>query len=279
MMKIALFPKLDKEISKQIAKQVVEYLTKHNVMVVMDDEHAPLFQLPSLSNIDHHELQFIISMGGDGTILRLFHRYQKFDVPIIGINLGHLGFMADIPISDIYPSLDDLLAGAYEIEERMMLKASYNGHGTFALNDVVVHRSSIPNLVELAIKVDGVLINTFEADGLIIATPTGSTAYSLAAGGPILTPQLEALVLTPICPHTVSNRPIVLTPNHEIQIQYLSNSSPVEVVIDGMIKHSLSSQEKLTIKKHEKKLHIVRLKRHDYFSTLRTKLGWVGKLR
>ncbi len=279
MMKIALFPKVDKETSRRIAQGVVDFLMQRNVMVVMDDENATSFNLPPISSVNFNELQFIISMGGDGTILRLLHHYQQFDIPIIGINMGHLGFMADIPVSDIYPSLSDLLEGSYEIEHRMMLAASLNESENFALNDVVIHRSSNPNLVELAIKVDGKHINTFEADGIIFATPNGSTAYSLAAGGPILTPQLEAVVLTPICPHTISNRPIVLMPHHEIQIQYLSTCHDLDVVYDGISQGQMKAGGSLEIKKHKKMLRIVRLARHDYFATLRTKLGWVGKLR
>ncbi len=279
MMKIALFPKVDKETSKRIAKGVIDFLTERNVMVVTDDETAEVFNLPPLSSIDFKELQFIISMGGDGTILRLLHTYEKFDIPIIGINVGHLGFMADIPVPDIYPSLTDLLEGSYEIENRMMLSAVLKDQTNFALNDVVIHRSGNPNLVELAIKVDGKHINTFEADGIIVATPNGSTAYSLAAGGPILTPQLEAVALTPICPHTISNRPIVLMPHHEIQIQYLTTGRALDVVYDGILQGQMEAGETLQIKKHKKMLRIVRLGRHDYFATLRTKLGWVGKLR
>lgn len=279
MIKIALFPKIDKETSRKVSEGVVEFLTKRGVLVVMDDEHAPQFNLVPLSNVNFNELQFLISMGGDGTILRLLHRYQEFDIPIIGINMGHLGFMADIPTSDIYPSLSDLLEGNYEIESRMMVSAYFGDHEGFALNDVVVHRSNNSNLIELAIKVDGKHINTFESDGIIIATPNGSTAYSLAAGGPILTPQLDAVVLTPICPHTISNRPIVLMPHHEIQIQYLSAFQPLDVVYDGLVQGQMKVGDTLKVKKHKKKLRIVRLARHDYFATLRSKLGWVGKLR
>lgn len=279
MMKIALFPKLDTQNSKKLAEDVVNFLSERDVMVIMDDESAKVFDLPPISNVDFNEIQFFISMGGDGTILRLLQKYQKFDIPIIGINVGHLGFMADIPSSDIYPSLNDLLEGAYEIENRIVLNADLQGNKGCAVNDVVIHRASNPNLVELAIKVDGGHINTFEADGIIIATPNGSTAYSLAAGGPILVPRLDALVLTPICPHTISNRPIVLSPNYEIEIQYLSPYDPIEVVLDGINHEQMKTGDVLKVKKHDKNFRIVSLSRHDYFSTLRTKLGWVGKLR
>lgn len=279
MMKVALLPKVHTENVKKLTQQVIDFLTDKGVMVILDDEHADLFHLPALSNCDLSEIQFLISMGGDGTILRLLHRYKNFNIPIIGINTGHLGFMADIPASDIYPSLTDLLDGAYEIENRLVLEASWDEKQSFAINDVVIHRSQNPNLVELAIKVDQKHVNTFEADGIILATPNGSTAYSLAAGGPILMPKLEAMVLTPICPHTISNRPIVLSGEHEVEIQYLSPCDPVEVVIDGIQMTKLRTGSSLKIKTYEKPFKMVSLGRHDYFSTLRTKLGWVGKLR
>ncbi len=279
MMQIALFPKIDNKFSKQYTHQVIEILAKYGVMVVVEDQYSELFKAPPLSSVDFKKLQFLISMGGDGTILRLIHRYKQFDIPIIGINLGHLGFMADIPLNEIEISLVDLIEGAYRVENRMMLQAKMNDLEGFALNDIVVHRSNRSNLVEFAIKVNGGLINTFEADGMIIATPNGSTAYSLAAGGPILTPELEAVVLTPVCAHTISNRPIVLSPRHEIEIQYLRGKYPLEAVFDGISQGKMGQMMSLRIKKHEKKLRIVRLSRHDYFATLRTKLGWVGKLR
>lgn len=279
MMKIALLPNVKTENSKKLSDEVIEFLTQKGVMVFVDDEHAELFQLPALSQANLSEIQFMISMGGDGTILRLLHRYKTFDIPIIGINVGHLGFMADIPSSDIYPSLTDLLEGAYEIEERLVLKADFGEKEGYAINDLVIHRSNNPNLVEIAIKVDGCHVNTFEADGMILATPNGSTAYSLAAGGPILMPTLKAVVLTPICPHTISNRPIVLSANHEIEIQYLSPFEPAELVLDGIHFSSLKTAQTVKISPHSKAFRMVSLTRHDYFNTLRTKLGWVGKLR
>ena len=149
----------------------------------------------------------------------------------------------------------------------------------FAVNDIVIHRASNPSLVELAIHVDGVYLNTFEADGVIIATPNGSTAYSLAAGGPIISPDLEALALTPISPHTISNRPIVLTANQEIQIQYLSDYDPDRSPRRWVSHHTLQTGEVFRITRSPKNFKLVSLLRRDYYSTLRTKLGWSGKLR
>jgi NAD+ kinase len=214
-------------------------------------------------------------MGGDGTILRLCHRYGHLNATIVGINLGYLGFMADIPVSDIYPSLADLLNGAYTVDHRLILEAG----SMSAVNDIVIHRGKNYSLIELAIYVDSVYVNTFVADGIIIATPNGSTAYSLAAGGPILSPNLNAVVITPICPHTISNRPIVLTADQTIEIEYISPYDPIEVRADGLESISLKSKEKITVKRSSRTFNRAKLHRHEYFSTLRSKLSWSGKLK
>lgn len=277
---IALFPNTSKAASKTLAVSVSDFLTRLGVTVIAEEEEAGQLGLTSLHTVDPQQIDLIISMGGDGTILRLAHKYPELDAPILGINLGHLGFMADVPLSDLYPSLQDLVNGDYKVHERVMIAGqSQRDNPCFAVNDIVVHRGKNPSLVEIAIHIDGVYLNTFEADGIIIATPNGSTAYSLAAGGPIISPDLDALVLTPISPHTISNRPVVLTANQEIQIQYLSDYAPVEVRADGLVHHELQTGDTFCITRYHKTFKLVSLARRDYFSTLRTKLGWTGKLR
>ena len=277
---VALFANTSKKYSRSLALGIHEFLTNQNITVVVEDEEAVSLGLKKLSDVPRDQIDFIISLGGDGTILRLIHENPDLTAPVLGINTGHLGFMADVPISDLYPSLQDLISGAYKIEKRLMIQGETLQKETcFALNEIVVHRGRNPTLVEIAIHVDGAYVNTFEADGIIISTPNGSTAYSLAAGGPILSPDLEALVLTPISPHTISNRPIVLTANQEIQIQYLSDYEPVEIRADGLESFSLKMGEVFKISRSPKYFRLVSLFRRDYFSTLRTKLGWSGKLR
>ena len=277
---IALFVNSSKEQAKSLAIAVAKFLMDRNITVVTEDPEALSLELKPLSDVPYNKIDFIISMGGDGTILQLIHKYPTIEAPILGINLGHLGFMADVPISDLYPSLQDLINGAYKIDSRLIIEGTtVQKEKCFAVNDIVIHRAKNPSLIEIAIHVDGVYLNTFEADGIIIATPNGSTAYSLAAGGPILSPNIEALVLTPISPHTISNRPIVLTAHQEIQIQYLSEYEPVEVRADGFESFSLKTGEVFKISRLERKFKLVSLFRQDYFSTLRTKLGWSGKLR
>ena len=262
--------------SKQLAHGICEFLTQHHVQVVSEDQEAKEIGAKPLSKTQPADIKFIISLGGDGTILTVVHQYPTIDAPILGINTGHLGFMADVQIADVYPSLQDLIAGAYSIEERLILEGSNN---SFAVNDFVIHRTPNPSLIQIGIHVNGLYLNTFEADGLIIATPNGSTAYSLAAGGPIVSPTLEAVVITPICPHTISNRPLVLTSDKEIQIQYLSDAPPIEVRADGLPPFSLATGQSFHIRRSPRKFKLVNLVRQNYFSTLRTKLGWSGKLR
>ena len=277
---IALFPNPTHKDSKKLCEQMIPFFQKNGIIVVAEDNAALEFNLPKISSTNPQEIQFLISMGGDGTILSLAHQYRHLDAAILGINLGHLGFMADVPISDLLPSLEDFLAGAYTIENRIIIEGiSPKGVSSYAINDYVLHRAQNPSLIKLSIYLDNLYLNTFEADGIIIATPNGSTAYSLAAGGPILSPGLDGIVITPICPHTISNRPIVLTSSHEIKVHYLSDYQPIEVISDGIDKFHLSSHESFTFKKSTKTFRLVNLNRRDYFTTLRSKLGWSGKLR
>jgi NAD+ kinase len=277
---IALFPNMQKRQSTSITLGIREFLIHRKVIVVAEDQDAPLIGAQPLSSVDPKSIDLVISLGGDGTILRLVQRHPDLDAPIVGINLGSLGFMADIPLADIYPTLEDLLKNNYKVQERVLMKgATSQGETCIAVNEIVIHRARNPCIVELAIHVDGIYLNTFAADGIIIATPSGSTAYSLAAGGPILTPELEAFVITPISPHTISNRPIVLMPKYDLQVQYLSEYEPLEVTYDGFGHFMISTGEVFHISKSNKTCKLISLPNHDYFSTLRKKLGWTGKLK
>lgn len=279
-MTFALFPNTSKRQSKNIAIGIREYLNSRNARVAADDDEASLIGALPLSEIEPGTVDMIISLGGDGTILRLVQKHLDIDAPIVGINLGSLGFMADVPVSEIYPALEDLLNNNYKVQNRIMMEGfSIGKESTFAVNEFVIHRAQNPSLIDLAVHVDGNYLNTFSADGIIISTPSGSTAYSLAAGGPILSPELEAFVITPISPHTISNRPIVLMPENDIQIQYISEYSPAEISYDGFGQLSMHTGEVFHIKKAEKICRLVTLTHHEYFSTLRKKLGWSGKLR
>ncbi len=277
---IALFPNELKRDSLKIASEICQFLKNKGVEVVAENHLA--FQIHALPLIesDFSRIDFCISLGGDGTILRLIHRHPKLQVPLLGINLGSLGFLADIPIHDIFPSLEALYEGHYTIQKRMMMEGKTSKNQTcFAVNEIVVHRAQNPCLVDLAIYVDNRYVNTFSADGIIVSTPSGSTAYSLAAGGPILSPELNAFIITPICPHTISNRPIVLMPRNEIRVEYLSPYLPLEISYDGISSFNLATEDTLTLTASTRQFQLIHLAHHDYFSTLREKLGWQGQLK
>lgn len=277
---VAIFPNQTHPEGPRLAKETIEFFKKHDIQVVTDDKSASPFDCVSIKSVDNESIDFLISMGGDGTILQLAHEYSHLDAAILGINLGHLGFMADIPLAKLHESLDDFIEGRYTIEERITLQGiSSHNETSFALNDFVIHRANNPNLIELSIKVNDKHLNTFVADGIILSTPNGSTAYSLAAGGPIVEPTLDGFILTPISPHTISNRPIVLNANSQIELQYVSPYDSIEVISDGHHKFTLQSKESFFFKKGAKSFKAVNLHRQDYFSTLREKLGWSGKLR
>jgi len=279
-MNIALFHNMQKPKTKTIAIGIKEFLIARGVKVFAENYQELGENVSPLSEVEHKDIDFLISLGGDGTILRLFHEYPDFEAPVLGINLGGLGFMADITVEELYPSLTSLLKGEYSIQSCMMIEGKTDdGRSGFAINEIVVHRDQNACLIDLNLHVNGNYLNTFAADGIIIATSTGSTAYSLAAGGPILMPELEAVVVTPICPHTISNRPIVLTPEREIRIQYVSDHGPIKVFFDGCEHFLINSGEMFYITRSQRTFKVAMMSNYDYFRTLRTKLGWAGRLK
>ncbi len=279
-MKIALFPNMSKPRAKSIACKVERFFTAKGVDVYGEDAVAPKINAKPLSSVDPQTIDFMISLGGDGTILSVFHANQDIPAPIMPINLGGLGFMADITAKDLEPFLENLLHHRYHIQNRIMLEGALEGGSKLiAVNEFVFHRGRVSSLIDLVVTVDGVHLNTFSADGIIISTPTGSTAYSLAAGGPILTPELEAFVLTPICPHTLSNRPIVLMPRDRIGVKYISSFGNIEVINDGFSHSNMSKGDTFTLRRSNEFFKLVVHPPHNYYQTLRTKLGWAGNLK
>ena len=279
-MNIFLYRNTLKKNSQDIAISIREFLHTNAANVYVEDEEAAIIEGKPLSAIDPQDIDVVITLGGDGTILRMVHSHPQINAPVLGVNLGSLGFMADLPITEIHQGLNELLQRNFTVQERFMMEGSAsNGRTQFAVNDITFHRATNPALVELEIFVDGDYLNTFSADGIIFATPCGSTAYSLAAGGPIVTPELKAFILTPISPHTISNRPIVLMPKDEILVKYISQHKPVEVITDGLSSFPLATGETYHIRCAERKFRLVHLPNHNYFSTLRTKLAWTGTLK
>lgn len=211
-----------------------------------------------------------IAAGGDGTFLWTSSVVHKFNIPILGINLGSLGFLTDVREGEIEEVLEDIKAGNYKKQERTMLEGELKGEVIPVLNDVVVSQAN-SGMVELSIHINGKFVTDLSGDGLIISTPTGSTAYSLSSGGPILMPGTKGFVLTPICPHTLTFRPIVVDEDSKIKIKTKTESS---VIWDGQLKKKMGKKDFVNIRKSDYPLRVIKIEGHDYFKILREKLNW-----
>ncbi len=220
----------------------------------------------------------VLSFGGDGTLLRTAHLTGPNDTPLLGVNIGRLGFLADIEIDQLPDALDALEAGNYRIEERVVLETQLESHSAFdtewAVNEFVVNRSGAAGLIEIEVVVDGTPLNNYWADGLIIATPTGSTAYSLSTGGPIVAPNVEAVILTPIAAHTLTVRPIVLPASASITCQVLEKEQPYVFSADGRSTVFEEHSAQFTVERADHTVNLVKLPGQHFFHTLRSKLMW-----
>jgi NAD+ kinase len=222
----------------------------------------------------------LVVLGGDGTLLQSAHLLGSRPVPIVGVNFGSLGFLTEITLPELYPVLEGVLAGTYNYEERRLLHAVVTCNGETAtegdvLNDVVVTKAAVVSrIIELDVSVDGVFVSVFRADGLIVSSPTGSTAYNLAAGGPILYPDLRAMVVTPICPHMLTNRPLVLGDDATVTVRLHTEDVEVHVTLDGQRGVRLGREDTVTVTRSPRTLRLVKAPGRDYFEVLRTKLKW-----
>jgi NAD+ kinase len=230
------------------------------------------------------EIDLAVVVGGDGTMLHVARSLARFGVPLIGINLGRLGFLTDVPTHRMYDELSHILAGDYRTEERILLEAEVvrDGqvlHADNALNDVVVNKGQLARLIEFETYVDGEFVNSTRADGVIIATPTGSTAYALSAGGPILHPTLPAIVLVPICPHTLSDRPLAVGSDSQIEILMTSTSQQsAHVTLDGQTNFSLTDNDRVRVRRAERPVILIHPSGRNHYDVLRAKLRWGEKI-
>ncbi len=228
---------------------------------------------------DFVKLDFILTLGGDGTILSLARAVGDRGTPILGVHLGELGFLAEVVLEDMFTRLDEVVAGDYNIQKRMVIKCIVN-NGTepqtfYALNDIVVDRGKSHRLLNCELLANDDFVAKYNADGLIVATPTGSTAYSLASGGPIVMPTFGSMVVTPICPHTLTLRPIVFPDDQILEISFPEDGEKdMALAVDGQVNEYLKSTAKVVIQKAPYKINMVNFTDSNYFNTLRTKLGW-----
>ncbi len=277
--KLSILYKENDEIAFKTAEQIKKWLKgKGTDCVVFHSIGASSnFSKKECSAI--HDCDAVIVLGGDGTILSASRIIQRGKIPIIGINMGTLGFITEFSRSDLFENLNNVFSGNYEIEERSMLKAEvFRDKKTVSkylgLNDLVIGKGIMAKIADFDLIINNIYVATIKADGIIISTPTGSTAYNLSAGGPILYPTLRELIFTPICPHTLSVRPVVLPDNSIIDIVISSSAKDIFLTIDGQISFPLKKNDKVRCRIAEEKTYLVAPKGRDYFRVLREKLRW-----
>lgn len=222
------------------------------------------------------DVDIIVSIGGDGTLISSARRCFEYDKPILGISAGKLGFLTDIQPSEIDSFVKKLKRGEYRIDLRMVIEATLNGNVIHSFNDIVINRQNLSKMVNIEARVDGKWVNSYYGDGLIISTPTGSTAYNLSADGPVVYPLTEAFILTPICPHSLTQRALVLPADFEIELRVLEREGAI-VIIDGQEVYNIDSKQSLNIKIAKRSAKLIHREERNYFDVLREKLDWGGK--
>ncbi|MCU7932251.1 MAG: NAD(+) kinase [Candidatus Thiodiazotropha sp. (ex Codakia rugifera)] len=281
---IGLIGKHGDPMVKETLLRLYDYLISQKRDVVIEEatcrllEGKPLPGVPEIELPRHSDL--VIVVGGDGTLLHAARVLASQNIPLLGINLGRLGFLVDLSPDQMMPRLDEILNGQYEQECRFLLEVSMGDESSphqniLAFNDVVLHKWNIARMIEFETYVDDQLVNDQRSDGLIVSTPTGSTAYALSGGGPLLYPSLNAIVMVPICPHTLSNRPIVVDGDSEIEIRLNpSHTEDVQITCDGQTTIPAMPGELIRIRKAEHQVRLIHPEGYDYYSILRAKLGW-----
>ena len=265
------------------ASRIIQWLEKRRIKVFVLPWLAQ--KLPSCQSLSLEEMRekvdFVITLGGDGTIFRAAREFASDQIPLIGINLGGLGFLTEITLANFERGLSNVLEGKYTIENRLMLRTSVFREGVpvenfICLNDVVIGKSSLPRIINLKTFVNNELVTTYSADGLIISTPTGSTAYSLSAGGPVVHPSLKVVILSPICAHTLAVRPLIVCQNDDIKVVLQPPAPEVLLTIDGQVGFPLLEMDIIKIHQAPFETRLIRLQESPFFKVLRTKLGWRG---
>ena len=284
---IAIVGKPRHDIALETHLAVYNWLRDRHYDVLVEHKIAEQLQIPQGKTLAEIGMfaDLVIVIGGDGNMLGMARQLAKYQVPLIGINRGNLGFLTDIAPQTAFEQLYNCLEkGEYIIEERFLLEAHIERNGKTilsnnALNEVVIHPSQIARIIEFEVYIDGKFAFSQRSDGLIIATPTGSTAYSLSAGGPILTPNMNAIALVPMHPHTLSSRPLVVDGDSHISLRFAQyNQTNLEVSCDGQFDLHFTPEDRVIVRKSPDKLRLLHLKDYNYFTVLGSKLGWSSKL-
>ena len=283
-MKIGIMPHTGKPVAMQLTVEVIEYLMSKGKIPWISEEVAALIGRPDLGRKEEtiKEIDVLLVLGGDGTLLNAARTIVDYDILILGVNVGHLGFLTEIETDHLYQSLDKLLARDFHVEERMFIEcqvirdqqviATYR-----ALNDFVITRGTFARIIQLRVDVDNQPVVDYQSDGLIVATPTGSTAYSLSAGGPIVEPSLDCLIITPICPHTLAARSVVVHQDATVTVIIEANHEEVMLTIDGQLGFPLQSLDQVKIVRAGVTGKFIKLSGRSFFDILNSRLK--GPLR
>ncbi len=256
-----------KKLKPSITKRIVEHPNFKN-------KNIDVF-----NNINEiNDLDFILVLGGDGTLLSLARNMKNCNTPILGIHLGDLGFLAKVTLNDLFHRLDQVALGEFILEDRILIQSSIKKADIdinyYALNDFVISNAEFHRMLNTTVMIDKHLVGNYKADGVIVSTPTGSTAYSLSAGGPIVTPEVDSIIITPTAAHSLTSRPLVIPSNAEITIKFTKNNDQVLFTADGQIHETLDPENIVQITKADFKINLISFVDNDYFQNLRKKMGW-----
>lgn len=284
MLSIGIFPNTNKENADLVIKRIVNFYQTKDVRLYLPEDAAKKFGYAELGvkNIVEQAIDLVLSIGGDGTLLNACRQVAAKGVPVCGINIGRLGFLADIELLELESKLEKILHKDFRIEERLMLDGLIRRGGEAraagnAINDVVVTKGGVSRMLNLSLHVDDCRIADYQADGIIVSTATGSTGYSLSAGGPIINPRVKLLLITPICPHTLSARPLIISEEEEVRICITAAHRDIVLTFDGQESCSLLTGDEVIVRKSSLAARIVKFEDKNYYQTMRTKL-WRGNI-
>jgi len=281
MNNIAIVVKPHAEKVADITMTICDYLTSVGKNVLLEERTASVLGYDHFASHDEikSKADLLIVLGGDGTLISSNRIISGKNIPILGINLGRLGFLTETKVDEAMDTVKKVLSGKYKYDNRMKLYSEIFNNGekvfeTEVINDIVINKGALARIIDIEVSIDGQFVNIYRADGLIVSTPTGSTAYTLAAGGPIIYPTLNSIIITPICPHSLTHRPIVIHDDSEIKIRVINNDEKVFITYDGQIGRKMSLNEEIYIRKSIQPVKLIVSQKRNYFALLKEKLGW-----
>jgi NAD+ kinase len=262
---------------KESYYKLEKIFSKYNIEIILESISGGMIGVMGMEfDILCQKVDFLVTLGGDGTLISTVRRSFKYDIPVLGVYAGTLGFLADINLNELEHFIAEMLEGRYRVDERSILEAKFKENNQeitlYAFNDIVLTRPSVSNMIHIETLVDSKAFNTYYGDGIIVSTPTGSTAYNLSAGGPVLFPLTDVFALTPICPHSLTQRPVVLPGKFSIEMK--SPKDRALIIIDGQDKHELESKESIHIQLAQKRVKLIHREAFNYFDVLKEKLNW-----